>query len=114
MRIRNPGSNAVHPRIKRVEAHGVREAFDSWLRLARPVLYPTTSEPRIGQIGIEQKRAIDQGGPLLKSPTTLASAHPLLAIAIASSFPNSTARPASLLTSAISPAVPKIQLKPLA
>jgi hypothetical protein len=67
MCIRDSGSHTLHQRIKRAQAYGACEAFDRLYRLAEPVFNPTTTEPRLGQIGIENERAIDKAGCYLEA-----------------------------------------------
>ena len=64
--MRGPASHSCHPRIKWAQAHGTREALDRRFRLAEKVFYPAAAKPCLGQIGIEHKRAIDQGGAYLE------------------------------------------------
>ena len=66
MCIRGPDMHSCHPRIKWAQAHDTREALERRFRLAEPVFYPAAEIPSLGQIGIEHKRAIDQGGAHFK------------------------------------------------
>ena len=59
---RGPASHCWHPRIKWAQAHGAREALNPRFRLAEKDFYPAAVRPCLGQIGIEHKRSIDQGG----------------------------------------------------
>ena len=101
---RGSASHSCHKRTKWAQAQGTSEALDRRLRLAEPDFHPAAPKPCLGQIGIEHKRAIAQGGTCLEI-VNKASAHPLGASAAASSLPNSTARWASLVTSAMTFAV---------
>ena len=64
--MRGPASHSYHRRIKWAQAHGTREALDRQFRLAEEVFYPAAETPCLGRIGIEHKRAIDQGGAYLE------------------------------------------------
>ena len=62
MCMRGPDLHCRQPRIKWAQTHGMREALERRFRLAELDFDPGAVHPCLGQIGIERKRAIDQGG----------------------------------------------------
>ena len=64
--MRGPGLHSCHKRIKWAQAHDTRKALDRQFRLAEKDFYPAAVIPCPGRIGIEHKRAIDQGGAYLE------------------------------------------------
>ncbi len=66
MCMRGPDLHCCQPRIKWAQAHGMREALERRFRLAEPDFGPAAVKPCLGQIGIEHKRSIDQGGAYLE------------------------------------------------
>src|SRR5260370_8287587 len=76
MGIRGPASHCSHKRIKWAQAHSTREALDRRFWLAEKVFYPAAPIPCLGQIGIERKRAIDQGGTYFEIPSNIRQCMP--------------------------------------
>ena len=62
MCIRGPASHTPHRWIDWAQTHGSRETLNRKLRFAEPVFGPAAVRPCLGQIGIEHKRSINQGG----------------------------------------------------
>ena len=66
MGIRGSASHCCHPPTKWAQAQGTSEALDRRFRLAEQDFYPAAQIPCLGQIGIEHKRTIDQGGTCIE------------------------------------------------
>src|SRR6476620_8601635 len=58
--MRDPALNVYQPPTKGTQAHGTCKMLDGQFRISEPDFHPATATPRLGQIGIEHKGAIDQ------------------------------------------------------
>ena len=66
MRVGDAGMHPENKRIEWAQAYGPRHAFNRVFRLARVYLQPTAHVPRSRQIGVENKRPIEIGDPVIE------------------------------------------------